>query len=187
MKAMNEDSILITSLITAVFTIALLFGSPNANASAMRLPEDGKKTALQADYILVDKSARRMTLFAGQTPIKSFRISLGKGGIAPKERQGDKRTPEGRYTINGRNPNSNYHLSLRISYPNHADRARAASMGASPGGDIFIHGIGPGLSWWEELTYPFRDWTAGCIAVTDADMEEIWELVPNGAIIDIKR
>jgi murein L,D-transpeptidase YafK len=137
----------------------------------------------QADRILVDKSDRVMILYKQDVELRRYsNIKLGDAPFGHKQFQGDEKTPEGNYTINGRNPASRYHLSLRISYPNAADRAFAKSKGQSPGGDILIHGQpngrnGPAIP---------NDWTDGCIAVTNSEIEEIWKMVPNGARITIR-
>lgn len=109
--------------------------------------------------------------------IRSYRIALGKNPIGHKEFEGDNRTPEGAYTIDARNPNSDFYLSLRVSYPSKKDRTEARKKGVKPGGDIFIHGLpnGKGWMWWKYNTK--RDWTNGCIAMMDKDIKEMWELV----------
>ncbi len=138
-----------------------------------------------ADKIVVAKEARLLTIFAKDIPLKSYRISLGFAPSGHKEQEGDGKTPEGIYTISGRNPNSAYHRSLRVSYPSPADTAAARRKGVSPGGDIMVHGLPnntPGFA----LIHKSRDWTAGCIAVTDAEIEELWRAIPNGATIDIR-
>jgi murein L,D-transpeptidase YafK len=136
------------------------------------------------DRILVEKAAHRLTLYDGDHAVRTYRISLGGGGLAPKSREGDRRTPEGDYRISGRNPRSAYHLSLRISYPTPAQVADARRRGVSPGSDIMIHGLpnGRGLV---KSAYVGRDWTDGCIAVTDDEIEEIWRLVGDGASVRI--
>ncbi len=138
----------------------------------------------QADEIRVDKSERRLDLLRAGQPIRSYGISLGAAPAGHKAREGDERTPVGRYVIDWRNPNSIAHLSLHISYPNAEDRARAEAAGHSPGGDIMIHGIANGWGWLGGL-HLLWDWTNGCIAVTDAQMREIWALVPDGTPIII--
>ena len=138
-----------------------------------------------ADRILIEKGERRMTLFSKGEVIKRYKIALGGNPVGPKERQGDNKTPEGRYVIDSRNRNSGYHLSLRISYPNEKDRMRAEELGVSPGGNIMIHGIKNGLSWVGSL-HAEIDWTEGCIAVTDEEIEEIDRLVPDGTIVEIR-
>jgi murein L,D-transpeptidase YafK len=139
----------------------------------------------KADRLLIEKTARRLTLFASGAPIRSYVVSLGGNPVGPKQREGDERTPEGLYSINARNSNSSFHRSLQISYPNDQDRARAASAGVDPGGLIMIHGIRNGLGWVGRL-HRFFDWTDGCIAVTDAEIDEIWRMVEIGTPVEIK-
>jgi len=138
-----------------------------------------------ADKILIEKSKRKMTLFAGGTVLKTYKIALGGNPNGPKERQGDNKTPEGIYIIDSRNRDSRYHLSLHVSYPNEKDRRRAKELGVSPGGNIMIHGMKNGYSWIGEL-HTAVDWTNGCIAVTDEEIEEIDKLVPNGTVVEIR-
>lgn len=136
-----------------------------------------------ADSILVDKSERSLTLYSGGKAIARYNnIRFGDQPIGHKRFEGDERTPEGIYTIDRRNPNSIAHLSLGISYPNAADRAYAQAQGLSPGGDIFIHGQ---MNGWGDVTLPY-DWTDGCIALSDAEMDQLWQLVPIGAVIEIR-
>jgi murein L,D-transpeptidase YafK len=137
----------------------------------------------QADFILVDKSDRTLTLFNRGVPFKSYvGLQLGGAPAGAKHFEGDARTPEGDYTIDLRNPQSAYHLSLHISYPSAADRAYAEAYGRSPGGEIFIHGQPNELV---EGRVP-GDWTDGCIAVSDAEIEELWREVPDGTPIEIR-
>lgn len=130
--------------------------------------------------IVVHKADRKMYLLHGNEVLKEYKIALGGNPIGPKQFEGDRKTPEGTYFINRRNPNSNYYLSLGISYPNDADRAFAESMNKKPGGDIFIHGRdgkNRGLG---------KDWTVGCIAVKDKEMAEIYSMVQLRTPIFIK-
>ena len=138
-----------------------------------------------ADRILVEKKERRLTLFSKGKPLKAYQIALGGNPNGPKERQGDNKTPEGIYRIDSRNKNSQFHLSLHISYPNEKDKKRARELGVSPGGDIMIHGIKNGLSWVGEQ-HTELDWTKGCIAVTDEEIEEIDKVVPIGTVVEIR-
>ena len=128
--------------------------------------------------IVVNKGARRMYLMHDTNVMRSYDIRMGFAPEGHKQFEGDGKTPEGTYVINRRNPNSAYHLSLGISYPNAQDRAYAASQGRSPGGEIFIHGTPP-------IADSSIDWTAGCIAVSNAEIEEIYAMVPNGTPIFI--
>jgi murein L,D-transpeptidase YafK len=133
--------------------------------------------------IIVDKSDRTLWLMSGTTVLRTYRdIKLGDAPIGKKQFEGDEKTPEGTYTINGRNAGSRYHLSLRVSYPNAADRAAAARLGKSPGRDIFIHGQPNG----SPLTRIPRDWTDGCIALSNSEIEQVWGLVKNGTQITIR-
>ena len=138
-----------------------------------------------ADSIVVVKSAHTMTLYAGGKELKVYHVWLGRGPGKAKQQQGDNETPEGSYTIVGRNPHSTAYLSLRISYPNAADRERARKLGVAPGGDIMIHGLPPGNDW-VKPGQELPDWTFGCIAVTNTEMDEIWKLVPIGTAIEIR-
>jgi len=136
------------------------------------------------DWIIVDKSDRNLVLFKNGKEVKRYKdIRFGDVPIGHKQFEGDEKTPEGVYEIDGRNPGSSYHLSLRVSYPNSADRAYARERGKSPGGDIFIHGQPNGYD-----GDPIgRDWTDGCIALSNAEMREIYNLVPDGAKILIQQ
>jgi murein L,D-transpeptidase YafK len=138
----------------------------------------------RADLIRVEKTARKLTLLRGSDILKTYRISLGRDPDGPKSQEGDGRTPEGRYLIDSRNGRSRFHLALHISYPDANDRARAQQRSLPPGGDIMVHGLPNGLSWLDRL-HLNRDWTDGCIAVTDPEMDEIWARVATGTAIDI--
>ena len=131
---------------------------------------------LRADRIVVRKGRREMLLLRRESVLRQYRVALGRNPVGHKERDGDGRTPEGRYVIDRRNPKSRYHLSLRISYPNADDVARARAAAAEPGGDVMIHGLKDG-------EHREGDWTQGCIAVTDQEMDEIWGLVAEGTPI----
>lgn len=133
----------------------------------------------EVTQLVVYKSQRRMHLIHGQKAIKSYKIGLGGNPVGPKHFEGDGKTPEGLYLIDRQNPNSTYHLSLGISYPNEDDRVFAEAAGKEPGGDIFIHGRA------RQNRGRGRDWTAGCIAVKDREMEEIYSMVRVGTPIFI--
>ena len=138
-----------------------------------------------ADKVLIEKKERRLTLLSKGEVIKTYKIALGGNPVGPKERQGDNKTPEGTYIIDSRNGHSDYHLSLHISYPNEKDKMRAKELGVSPGGNIMIHGIKNGFSWFG-TSHAEVDWTEGCIAVTNQEMEEIYKFVPDGTIVEIR-
>jgi murein L,D-transpeptidase YafK len=136
------------------------------------------------DRIVVDKSEHWMAVLRQGRVVREFRVALGRGGLQPKQREGDGRVPEGDYTISGRNPHSQYHLSLRISYPTPEQSAAAAARGLSAGGDIMIHGLPNGRG---DIGSRHRlaDWTDGCIAVTDAEMDWLYRAVPDGIPVEI--
>ena len=141
-------------------------------------------TRVQADLVEIFKAQRRMELKRNGQVLKVYRVALGFAPERHKEREGDGRTPEGRYSIDARNSLSAFHLSLRVSYPDDKDKAHAAALGVPPGGDIYIHGQPNG---WRGFLVRRRgnDWTSGCIAVTNREMREVWALVPTGVPIEI--
>ncbi len=134
----------------------------------------------QVTQVIVNKGARQLLLMNGNTVLKAYRIGLGNEPVGAKEFEGDGKTPEGLYVIDRRNPNSRYHLSVGVSYPNPQDSARAAQSGRSAGSDIFIHGLGPEG---RVLSKQKQDWTAGCISVGDEEIEDIYAMVPDGTPI----
>ena len=143
------------------------------------------RTPAAADKILVEKSAHRLTLFCSGRKLKEYRIALGFSPVGPKQCEGDGRTPEGNYKIDFHKSDSAFHRALHISYPDAADAGRAAEAGVAPGGDIMVHGLPNGFSALGPA-HRLRDWTAGCIAVTDSEIEEIWLLVADGTPIEIR-
>jgi len=171
---------------TLFFTLCALALLGAAGVLALRFwPHQPLSPEVKADKILIDKSKRRLSLLKENKVIKTYHVSLGGGPLGHKVQQGDERTPEGRYKIDWRNPNSCCHLSLHISYPNDADKAHARKLGVSPGGNIMIHGLVNGQGWLGRW-HLFWDWTDGCIAVTNEEMREIWNAVPSGTSIDIR-
>ncbi|MEN8895089.1 MAG: L,D-transpeptidase family protein [Yoonia sp.] len=147
-----------------------------AGCAAPRDPKFKTYSGPAVDRIQVLKGKRVMQLWHKKTLLKSYDVELGFDPVGHKQIEGDGRTPEGAYRINRTNPNSRYHLSLGISYPNRNDYAKARAMGKSPGGEIFIHGT-------PKNYIGESDWTWGCIAVTDAEMEEIYAMVDVGTAI----
>jgi lipoprotein-anchoring transpeptidase ErfK/SrfK len=144
----------------------------------------GLAHAGHADSIVVEKSQHRMTLFSGHEVLGTYLVALGQRSTGAKERAGDFKTPEGLYHIDAKNSNSHYHLALHVSYPNAADLARAHTLGVSTGGDIMIHGL-PNGQGSAGITHRNYDWTNGCIAVTDQEIEEIFGAVPVGTPVRI--
>lgn len=139
----------------------------------------------KADRILVVKSNHTMMLMAGGRTLKVYKVALGRGPSGPKEHAGDDKTPEGEYVIDQKNAKSRFHLALHISYPNADDKKRAHDAGLNPGGAVMIHGLESGLGWLGPFQHDM-DWTEGCIAVSNPEIEEIWRLVPTGTPIEIK-
>jgi murein L,D-transpeptidase YafK len=137
-----------------------------------------------ADRIVVRKGERKLMLMRGDDILRSYRVALGLNPVGHKERAGDFRTPEGRYRLTRRNPRSDYFLSIQVSYPNDSDLKRARRNGWDVGGSIMIHGM-PNVPRHQPMYYESRDWTDGCIAVTNADMLEIWLLAVDNAPIEI--
>lgn len=158
--------------LTALFAVLML-------ASCAAETKFRTYTGPEVTQVIVSKSERQMHLLHHDRVLKTFPIDLGFAPQGHKHFEGDGRTPEGDYFIDRRNPNSSFHLSIGISYPNAADRAFARAHGKHPGGDIFIHGFPNGA------TPTRRDWTAGCIAVTNAEMEKIYAMVRDGTPIRI--
>jgi murein L,D-transpeptidase YafK len=153
-------------------------------AAAAHLNVDPLPRNAVADRVLVEKSARRLTLLRDGKALKTYRMVLGRAS-GPKEFEGDQRTPEGIYSIDFHKPDSDYHLALHVSYPEQRDIDRAALQGLSAGSDIMIHGLPNGRGWIGRF-HRRQDWTAGCVAVTDFEIEEIYRAVPDGTTIEIR-
>ena len=158
-------------------TIALAF--------VLLLASAGHSATLQADRIVVHKAQRTMELYSRGRIIKTYKIALGSNSTGPKTRRGDHRTPEGTYRVDAKNAHSRFHLALHVSYPDAQDRERAQKLGVDPGGDIMIHGLPDRYAYLGSLQSKY-DWTDGCVAVSNAEIEEIWKLVPVGTVIEIK-
>jgi murein L,D-transpeptidase YafK len=138
-----------------------------------------------ADLVVVEKGRRRLTLYRGGAALKAYRVSLGGAPEGHKRREGDERTPEGRYVLDWRKENSAFHRALHVSYPDSADVAAAAARGEPPGGAIMVHGL-PNRAPFLGRLHRLADWTDGCIAVTNREMDEIWDAVPDGTPIEIR-
>lgn len=137
------------------------------------------------DAVLVVKSERTLTLLAHGKTVRTYKVALGGVPVGAKEMQGDHKTPEGHYVLDRRNPKSKFYRSIHVSYPNEQDRHKAQVRGVPPGGDIMIHGLPNGMGALG-AAHRLTDWTDGCIAVTDAEMDEIWKIVPDGTPIEIR-
>ena len=140
---------------------------------------------ITADRIIIIKHARTMMLMHGGKVLKTYRISLGGEPVGPKRRAGDHKTPEGDYIVDSKKPHSQFYRALHLSYPNAADRARARKLGVNPGGDVEIHGLGEKYGWVGSAQRLY-DWTDGCIAVTNQQIDQIYEMVPVGTPLEIK-
>jgi murein L,D-transpeptidase YafK len=138
-----------------------------------------------AERIVIEKSKRKLTLIRADKVVRQFDISLGRNPVGPKQRAGDSRTPEGQYYVDFKNLYSNYYLSVRLSYPSPSDLARAHAQGVDPGGNIMIHGMPNGVRW-PYTGYAGEDWTDGCIAVSNAAMQEIWLAVREHTPVEIR-
>ena len=136
----------------------------------------------QADLVVVEKSKRELIVYRKGKPLRSYKIALGRVPLGPKQREGDGKTPEGQYLIDYHKPDSAYFRALHISYPSPADVQAARKASVSPGGAVMIHGLPNGLGWVGKLHRLF-DWTLGCVAVTNPEMEELWRVVPDGTRI----
>lgn len=160
-------------LIRILLVFVAVLGLASCSTSKFKTYNGPEVTSIQ-----VHKGARKMYLLHHDKVLKSYDVALGFAPEGHKQFEGDGKTPEGTYFIDRRNPNSEFHLSLGISYPNAADREYAKAQGKPPGGDIFIHG-------WSRKPIKRRDWTAGCIAVKDREMEMIYAMVKDRTVIHI--
>jgi len=166
-----KRTLLVSAALLAAAGAMLLW----ANRDGMQLPD-----GVTASRIVVDKSRHTRTLYSGAAAQKIYTVAIGSDRNGNKEREGDRRTPEGVYRIASRNAGSRYHRALLISYPNASDRARGAT-----GGDVEIHGVPNTLGWIGSFAVA-RDWTAGCIAMRNSDVDELWRSVPVGTPIEIR-
>jgi murein L,D-transpeptidase YafK len=145
----------------------------------------GAQTATKVDRIVVEKSKRTLKLMDGTKTLKTYKVALGGQPVGAKDRQGDHKTPEGAYSVDAKNLNSQFYKALHISYPNQADRANARKLGVSPGGDVEIHGLGS--KWgWLGAKHRLTDWTDGCIALTNEEIDEIYPLIKVGTTVEIR-
>lgn len=181
-------------LLSLLGAASLLFAAPRDTANSRsavasptieRTPVVRIRGTLIADSIVVEKQRRRLTLYQAGFPVGIYRIALGKQPVGDKLKIGDNKTPEGLFHIDFKNPQSKFHMALHISYPDAAHAARARAKGVLAGGDVMIHGLPSAYASMGEKHSEY-DWTEGCIAVTNAEIEQIWRAIPNGAPIQIK-
>jgi murein L,D-transpeptidase YafK len=159
-----------------VFLTATLFTGPEPALHA--------QSKAVADSIVISKSAHTLSLMSGKTVLKTYKVALGRGSAGAKQSAGDNRTPEGRYLIDEKKTSTRFHKALHISYPNADDRARSLKLGKSPGGNIEIHGLPSGFAW-IGTTQHALDWTAGCIVLTNDEIDEVWKIVSVGTPVEI--
>lgn len=162
------------------FAALLLISVLNCAAAGQSAP-----SAVMADSVLVEKKEHTLTLLRKGQVLKTYKVALGGEPVGPKTRQGDHKTPEGTYILDRRNPHSKFYRAIHISYPNARDAGEAAKLGVSPGGDVYVHGLPNGFGWIGN-GHRLKDWTDGCIAVTNEEMDEIWKAVPDGTPIEIR-
>jgi murein L,D-transpeptidase YafK len=154
-------------------------------AVALLLSQASTPAEAGVTRIVVQKNARKMTLWSGDKVLRDYRVALGGQPVGPKVRQGDHKTQEGLYQVDYKLPTSTYHRALHISYPDASDRARARKLGVDPGGDILIHGLASKYAYLGAMHRAY-DWTEGCIAVTNPEIEEIYKMVPVGTPVEIR-
>ena len=147
--------------------------------------QSAPQTVLRADHVVVRKKDRTLELLSQGKMIKTYKVALGGDPVGPKTRQGDHKTPEGLYVLDSRNSHSQFYKSIHISYPSARDRSLARQRGFSPGGDVYIHGLPNGYGAIGSA-HRLRDWTDGCVAVTNEEIDQIWKAVPDGTPIEIK-
>ncbi len=180
-------TLLFSLLLPLFFAASVAFAGTTGQLFADEAMVPFDMTDVKAAQVIVYKSERRMDLLdKSGNVLRTYLVSLGKTPEGHKQKEGDGKTPEGRYIIDARNENSKFHLSLRISYPDASDRSRAKKNNVSPGGGIFIHGTPNGKGWMRWKYNKNKDWTDGCIAVYNFEIREIWDLVPDGTPILIK-
>ena len=173
-RAMPPKTKRVFRVVTLLIPFLLLASSGAAQSSE----------AKRADRIVVMKSMRTLTLESDGHVVRTYKVALGGQPIGAKDRQGDHKTPEGEYVVDAKNANSQFFMALHLSYPNSTDRALARKLGVSPGGDVEIHGLGKKYGW-IGARHRLSDWTDGCIAVTNEEIEEIFGMVPVGTRVEI--
>lgn len=173
MKPVAADRARGMKLLSCMLAACALGAAPAAHA--------GEK----ADLVLVEKGRHLLSLYKSGKLLASFRVSFGGDPVGPKQKEGDGKTPEGRYVLDYRRTDSGYYKAFHVSYPDAKDRERAKQAGVSPGGAIMIHGQKNGWGWASAVTQKF-DWTKGCIAVSNRDMNALWQAVDAGTPIEIR-
>lgn len=155
-------------------------------APSKKTTENDSSSICRAVKLVIDKSDRELKLYYANEWQKTYKIKLGFNPVGKKIKRNDGKTPEGLYHVSYKNSKSQYYKAFAVSYPNAEDKARAAALGVDPGGDIMIHGLENKSGFAGKVKHWIKDWTAGCIALTDAEMDELWKVVSEGALIDIR-
>jgi murein L,D-transpeptidase YafK len=168
-----------------IFTTVLFANCSNGQLSASPINESKSSAENKADLVIIEKSKRLLSLYKSEKLLSSFHVSLGTNPVGAKEQIGDGKTPEGRYRLDNKKLDSNFYKAIHISYPNAKDLENAKNLGVSPGGDIMIHGQKNGYSWATLFTQRL-DWTKGCIALSNSDMDLVWDAVDVGTAVDIR-
>jgi murein L,D-transpeptidase YafK len=176
----KRESLMLKKTALCLFIAFLVFGS-----DCIVSPGKIAASLIKADKVVLIKSRRILMLMRLGEIFRTYRVALGQKPKGQKMKAGDKKTPEGTYILDSRNPDSKFHLAIHISYPNKSDAQNARKLGVSPGGGVMIHGLPDDLRRIGKL-HRLSDWTNGCIAVTNPEIEEIWRLVPDGTPIEIK-
>ena len=179
MKSVRRITVTVTASSVLCTLLGLVFMTSRCVAKSATPRTDS------ADRIVVEKSARTMKLMHGAKILKTYKVALSREPVGAKEREGDHKVPEGEYVVDSKNSRSRFHLALHISYPNGADREKARKLGVRPGGNIEIHGLDSKYSWVGSLQRQV-DWTDGCIAVTNPEIDEIWPIVAVGTPVEIR-
>jgi len=174
---MKAISFILFLLLIVVYTSYYIFVTKEVNS--IKIQKDS------IDKLVVYKSKHQLLVYSNAKLIKTYKIAIGQNSVGDKEFEGDKKTPEGNYTINSKNPNSGWHKNLGVSYPNNEDIAQAKSFGKPVGGDIKIHALRNGLGFIGKFHRSY-DWTNGCIAVTNEEVDELYDIVKIGAVIEIQ-
>lgn len=186
MKSSSRLSILIPLLLIALLAyVGYQYFRPQPRVIIETIPPFVPMKLSRIDKIIIEKHKRSMTVYHQQKPLKTYRVALGFSPIGPKVAAKDGKTPEGIYRITHKNAQSKFHLSLKISYPSSTDLNNAKAIGLHPGGEIMIHGLSNGFSWLGQR-HVLRDWTLGCIAVSNEEIEELYPFVNVGTIVEIK-
>lgn len=171
-------------LICALISVGLCVAGLKKTPTSGQDGTDLASAVFTIDYILIEKQERKMSVFHRGKLLKTYTVALGSKPVGHKIQEGDGKTPEGKHTISAKNANSQFYRSLRISYPSPQDHKNAKIKGVNPGGDIMIHGLRPGMSWLGGL-HRTVDWTKGCIALTNKEMDEISPHVVVGTVVEI--